>query len=168
MMEYTMKLIFSKKADMAVMEERIKDICQRSGSVILEVKDNTIIYGAEGYEQFGPAFIHLRFEDEIKYQIDDAIWSDPDDKPHSCKKNLLRNVIRFSKAKELGIAVDLFVRKNKDDNVAKSFYYLGRMTMDHSVPVKMQGTGDNAVEMFWNLDVGVREDIYDYITSEDA
>ncbi len=32
----------------------------------------------------------------------------------------------------------------------------------------MQGTGDNAVEMFWNLDVGVREDIYDYITSEDA
>ena len=78
------------------------------------------------------------------------------------------DVIRFSKAKELGIAVDLFVRKNKDDNVAKSFYYLGRMTMDHSVPVKMQGTGDNAVEMFWNLDVGVREDIYDYITSEDA
>ncbi len=90
MMEYTMKLILSKKADMAVMEERIKDICQRSGSVILEVKDNTIIYGAEGYEHFGPAFIHLRFEDEIKYQIDDAIWSDPDDKPHSCKKNLLR------------------------------------------------------------------------------
>ena len=78
------------------------------------------------------------------------------------------DVIRFSKARELGIDVDLFVRKNKDDNVAKSFYYLGRMTMDHSVPVKMQGTGDDAVEMFWNLDVGVREDIYDYITSEDA
>ena len=92
MMEYTMKLIFSKKADMAVMEERIKDICQRSGSVILEVKDNTIIYGAKGYEQFGLAFIHLRFEDEIKHQIVDAIWSDPDDKPHSCKKNLLREI----------------------------------------------------------------------------
>ncbi|WP_027406856.1 hypothetical protein [Anaerovibrio sp. RM50] len=91
-MEYTMKLIFSKKANMDLMEERIQDICQRSGSVILEVKDNIIIYGADGYEQFGPAFIHLSFEDEIKHQIDDAIWSDPDDEPHSCKKNLLSEI----------------------------------------------------------------------------
>lgn len=91
-MEYTMKLIFTKKADMAVMEEKIKDICQRSGSVILEIKDNTITYGADSFEKFGPAFIHLRFEDEVRHQIVDAIWSDPDDVPHSCKKNLLREI----------------------------------------------------------------------------
>ncbi|ORT99385.1 hypothetical protein D081_1937 [Anaerovibrio sp. JC8] len=91
MMEYTMKLIFSKKADMAVMEERIKDICQRSGSVILEVKDNTIIYGAEGYEQFGPAFMLLSFDEVIKKQIIDVIWTDSDEGTHSCKSQLLTN-----------------------------------------------------------------------------
>ena len=78
------------------------------------------------------------------------------------------DVTRFQNAKALGIEVDLFVRKNKNDNVAKSFYYLGRMTMERGEEVKMQGTGDDAVEMFWNLDVSVREDIYDYITSENA
>ncbi len=75
---------------------------------------------------------------------------------------------RFWNAEEKGIAVDLFVRKNKDDNVAKSFYYLGRMKAYHREQIKMEGTHDNAVEMYWNLDVPVREDIYDYITSEEA
>ena len=76
--------------------------------------------------------------------------------------------MRFQNANKLGINVDLFVRKNKNDNIAKSFYYLGRMNMEHGQEVKMQGTGDDAVEMFWNLEVSVREDIYDYITSENA
>ena len=91
-MKYTMKLIFSPEADMAEMENHIKDICQKSGSVILEIKDNVIVYGAEAYEKFGPAFIHLSYEDKVKCQIIDAIWSDPDDKPHSCKKNLLKEI----------------------------------------------------------------------------
>ncbi len=82
------------------------------------------------------------------------------------KRNLQsEDVTRFRNAQKLGIAVDLFVRKNKDDNIAKSFYYLGRMTMENGKEVKMQGSGDDAVEMLWNLDVSVREDIYDYITS---
>lgn len=34
--------------------------------------------------------------------------------------------------------------------------------------ITMQGSGESAVEMYWNLDVPVREDIYDYITSEDV
>ena len=42
------------------------------------------------------------------------------------------------------------------------------MNMERGQEVKMQGTGDDAVEMFWNLEVSVREDIYDYITSENA
>ena len=78
------------------------------------------------------------------------------------------DVRRFSNARELGISVELFVRKNKDDNIAKSFYYLGRMAIDHCKQIKMPKTQQDAVELFWNLDVTVREDIYDYITSEDA
>lgn len=74
------------------------------------------------------------------------------------------DVKKFLHAKENGTAVDLFVRKNKDDKEAKSFYYLGRMSAYGCEEITMAGT--SAVEIFWQLDVPVREDIYDYITSE--
>lgn len=38
------------------------------------------------------------------------------------------DVQNFLKAKERGIQVELFVRKNKDDKISKEFYYLGHMT----------------------------------------
>lgn len=38
------------------------------------------------------------------------------------------DVQNFLKAKERGIDVQLFVRKNKDDKISKEFYYFGRMT----------------------------------------
>ena len=38
------------------------------------------------------------------------------------------DVQNFLNAKERGIDVQLFVRKNKDDKISKEFYYLGRMT----------------------------------------
>ena len=37
------------------------------------------------------------------------------------------DVQNFLHAKERGIQVHLFVRKNKDDKISKEFYYLGRM-----------------------------------------
>lgn len=37
------------------------------------------------------------------------------------------DVQNFLKARERGIDVELFVRKNKDDKISKEFYYLGRM-----------------------------------------
>jgi len=38
------------------------------------------------------------------------------------------DVQNFLKAKERGIQVELFVRKNKDDKISKEFYYLGHMS----------------------------------------
>lgn len=38
------------------------------------------------------------------------------------------DVQNFLNAKERGIQVELFVRKNKDDKISKEFYYLGHMT----------------------------------------
>ena len=75
-------------------------------------------------------------------------------------------------AKKVGGAVDnntpveLFVRKNKDDKVAKSFYYLGRMQINDAKEMMMKNTGNKVVEFKWDLDVPVREDIYDYITDK--
>jgi len=65
----------------------------------------------------------------------------------------------------------LFVRKNKDDNESKEFYFLGEINaVDEPVPIRMKtpkGKEDNAFEINYRLDVPVREDVYDYIV-EDA
>ncbi len=61
----------------------------------------------------------------------------------------------------------LFVRKNKDDNEAKEFYFLGEVyAEDNPVPIRMESTNDDAFEILYRLDVPVRSDIYDYIVSE--
>ena len=76
-------------------------------------------------------------------------------------------VQNFLKAKERGIDVHLFVRKNKDDKISKEFYYLGRMTASGQAQVfTMQNTDKTAVEIECLLDTPVREDIYQYITNE--
>ena len=78
------------------------------------------------------------------------------------------DVQNFLHAKERGIDVHLFVRKNKDDQQSKEFYYLGRMTATGRVNEVTVGDKENggekpAVEIEWILDTPVREDIYQYI-----
>ena len=76
------------------------------------------------------------------------------------------DVQNFLKAKERGIQVELFVRKNKDDKVSKEFYYLGHMTASgNTKEFTMTNTEKIAVEIEWILDVPVREDIYEYIVN---
>lgn len=67
-------------------------------------------------------------------------------------------------ADERGIKMDLFVRKNKDDHTSKEFYYLGRLhatgkTNDFVMPE----TTKTAVEITYNLETPVRQDIYEYL-----
>lgn len=77
------------------------------------------------------------------------------------------DVQNFLKAKERGIQVELFVRKNKDDRISKEFYYLGHMTASgNAKEFIMANTDKTAVEIEWILDVPVREDIYEYMISE--
>lgn len=76
------------------------------------------------------------------------------------------DVQNFLKAKERGIDVQLFVRKNKDDKTSKEFYYLGRMTATGNArEFQMPNTDKTAVEIEWELDTPVREDIYEYIVN---
>lgn len=61
----------------------------------------------------------------------------------------------------------LFVRKNKDDNEAKEFYFLGEIFAEgEPMPIHMETTNDNAFEILYRLDVPVRADIYDYIVRD--
>ena len=76
------------------------------------------------------------------------------------------DVQNFIHARERGIDVQLFVRKNKDDKISKEFYYLGRMTSTGMVKeFVMPNTDKTAVEIEWALDTPVREDIYEYIVN---
>ena len=74
------------------------------------------------------------------------------------------DVQNFIKAKEKGIKVELFVRKNKDDKISKEFYYLGRMNATGNVKeFVMPNTNKSAVEIEWILETPVRKDLYEYI-----
>ena len=76
------------------------------------------------------------------------------------------DVQTFLHAKERGVQVQLFVRKNKDDNISKEFYYLGTMTATGwTNEFIMDNTEEPAVEIEWILAQPVREDIYEYIVN---
>lgn len=84
----------------------------------------------------------------------------------SGRSMISEDVQNFLKAKERGIQVELFVRKNKDDKISKEFYYLGHMTASGKAKEYiMANTDKSAVEIEWILDVPVREDIYEYIVN---
>ena len=77
-----------------------------------------------------------------------------------------KDVQNFLRAKECGIDVQLFVRKNKDDKISKEFYYLGRMTATgRTKEFIMPNTTSSAVEIEWVLETPVRKDIYEYIVN---
>ena len=76
------------------------------------------------------------------------------------------DVQNFLHARERGIDVELFVRKNKDDKISKEFYYLGRMyATGEAKEFVMANTDKTAVEIVWELETPVREDIYEYIVN---
>lgn len=69
-------------------------------------------------------------------------------------------------AQELGVQMELFVRKNKDDKTSKEFYYLGKIkATGRTHEFIMSNTTKTAVEIEYALLTPVQEDVYDYITN---
>ena len=67
-------------------------------------------------------------------------------------------------ANDLGVAMHLFVRKNKDDKISKEFYYLGRMhATGKTEEFIMPGTSSNAVEIEYLLDEPIPDALFGYI-----
>ena len=68
------------------------------------------------------------------------------------------------RSQELGIQMHLFVRKNKDDKTSKEFYYLGRIRpTGKTKEITMPDNKSKAVEIFYDLETRIRDDLYDYI-----
>ena len=71
-------------------------------------------------------------------------------------------------SKERGIMMPLFVRKNKDDQTSKEFYFLGTVEHNgHCQEFIMPGTENvHAVEIGYHLNTPVESNLYEYITEK--
>ena len=74
------------------------------------------------------------------------------------------DVSKALNSKKLGIEMDLFIRKNKDDKGSKEFYYMGKIypTGVYKEFV-MPNTNKTAVEINYMLKTPIKDDLYDYI-----
>lgn len=84
------------------------------------------------------------------------------------RKKTSKDVISIQNSDRIGIKIDLFVRKNKDDKTSKEFYYLGRLHTS-SEPIEFKkfnkdlGKDQSYVKFIYTLETPVRQDIYDYL-----
>lgn len=80
------------------------------------------------------------------------------------RKRDSKDVQQIYQAKENGTKIYLFVRKNKDDNTSKEFYFLGEIfAIGEPYQITIKNTNKSAVEINYQLDIPVREDLYEYI-----
>ena len=148
-----------------------EDVCR-----LLEWEKNEVSLNIGGYkynEKSGtfPVFINYKKEDNVALTIkyEDRFQS-PTEIIALSKSNRTtdsNDVQIILKAQELGVNIELFVRKNKDDHTSKEFYYLGRLKAEKEPrQIKMPGTGVNAVEIKYQLETAVRDDIYEYLVED--
>lgn len=147
-----------------------EDVCR-----LLSWEHNEVPLNIGGYKydkrtKTFPVFINYDKEDNISDSIKyEDHFTGTDSLIAISKSNRSldsEDVQNFLHAKARGIDVHLFVRKNKDDKISKEFYYLGRMTATgNAKEFGMSNTDKPAVEIEWQLDTPVRDDIYEYILS---
>lgn len=145
-----------------------EDVCRLLNWRNNEVPLNIGGYKYDKYTKTFPVFINYdkneKINDTIKYEDHFESSNKLIAISKSGRTILSEDVQTFINAKERGITVELFVRKNKDDKISKEFYYLGRMNSTGNVKeFVMPNTNKTAVEIEWILETPVREDIYEYI-----
>ncbi|MCR4746823.1 MAG: DEAD/DEAH box helicase, partial [Lachnospiraceae bacterium] len=109
-----------------------EDVCR-----LLNWENNEVPLNIGGYKydkktKTFPVFINYEKEDDISDTTKYEDHFKSNQKLIAISKSgrsvFSEDVQNFLKAKERGIKVELFVRKNKDDKISKEFYYLGHMT----------------------------------------
>lgn len=148
-----------------------EQVCQ-----LLEWPQNEVPLNIGGYKfhketKTYPVFINYHKADDIQ---DTIKYEDRFENP-GLLKAISKNKRTFASddvqtafnADELGVAMHLFVRKNKDDEESKEFYYLGPIhsTGQENAKEISMVNGTAAVELEYVLEVPVRDDIYDYIVN---
>ena len=76
------------------------------------------------------------------------------------------DIVQAYNAKRDGVEMSLFIRKNKDDKISKEFYFLGKIkAIGDPLDITMENTDKPYVEIMYQLNTPVRDDIYEYILS---
>ena len=148
-----------------------EDVCRLLNWEHGEVALNIGGYKYDQHTKTFPIFINYDKEESInatvKYEdhfINDTRLIAISKNGRSIQSDDMQN---FLHAKERGITVPLFVRKNKEDKISKEFYFLGFVEATGNVQeIVMTNTTKKAVELEWRLDTPVRDDIYEYIVKE--
>ncbi|MGN0658832.1 MAG: DUF3427 domain-containing protein [Emergencia sp.] len=75
------------------------------------------------------------------------------------------DIVTIYNAPQLGVDIELFVRRDKNDAISKEFYYLGRIhAAGEPEEMVMKNNGLDIVRIQYELDTPVRDDVYEYIT----
>lgn len=137
-----------------------------------EVSLNIGGYKYDNYSQTYPIFINYEKGDDVgaTTRYEDRFIDQYTLTAISKSRRTLDSddVINARNSKARGILMPLFVRKNKDDQTSKEFYFLG--TMEHNGIANqfiMPGTEDiTAVEIGYKLNTPVENNLYEYITEQ--
>ena len=129
-------------------------------------------YKFDTYSMTYPVFINYKKGDEVgaTTRYEDKFNDQSTLTAISKNRRTLNSedVINALNSKSRGILMPLFVRKNKDDQTSKEFYFLG--TMEHNGIASefiMPGTeGITAVEIGYKLNTPVENNLYEYITEQ--
>lgn len=148
------------------------EVCWLLGWKKEEVSLNIGGYKYDSYSKTYPVFINYEKEEDITAttRYEDR-FTDPSSLTAISKSRRtidsddVQNAVH---SKERGILMPLFVRKNKDDQTSKEFYFLGTMRHNgHLHQFVMNDTDDvTAVEIGYRLDTPVESSLYEYITEQ--
>ena len=137
-----------------------------------EVSLNIGGYKYDSYSKTYPVFINYEKEDDItattRYEdrfVDPSSLTAISKSRRTIESDDVQNAVNSVKR---GILMPLFVRKNKDDQTSKEFYFLGTMHHNgHLHQFVMNDTDDvTAVEIGYKLDTPVETNLYEYITEQ--
>ncbi|MBR3047854.1 MAG: DUF3427 domain-containing protein, partial [Enterococcus sp.] len=147
-----------------------EDVCRLLGWEHSEVPLNIGGYKYDKKTKTFPVFINYDKSEDIQDTVKYGDHFESQERLIAISKSKRtvesEDVQNFLHAEKRGISVELFVRKNKDDKISKEFYYLGRMkATGRYKEFIMPNTDVSAVEIEWDLDTPVRDDLYEYIVS---
>ena len=148
------------------------EVCWLLGWRKEEVSLNIGGYKYDSYSKTYPIFINYEKEEDITAttRYEDR-FTDPSSLTAISKSRRtidsddVQNAVH---SQERGILMPLFVRKNKDDQSSKEFYFLGTMRHNgHLHQFVMNDTEDvTAVEIGYRLDTPIESNLYEYITEQ--
>ena len=148
------------------------EVCWLLGWKKEEVSLNIGGYKYDSYSKTYPVFINYEKDDDItattRYEdrfTDPGSLTAISKSRRTIESDDVQNAVH---SQERGILMPLFVRKNKDDQTSKEFYFLGTMRHNgHLHEFIMDDTDDvTAVEIGYRLDTPVESNLYEYITEQ--